>query len=337
MSRDAGKLYVRTSKYKALIVGCGRIAGGEEGAGPETHAGAIKLEPRVSLEACVYKNAEKGKIFARKYECLALDSLREGLFSVQPDLVSICTPDSTHFPLTREVLISEIPPRVVFLEKPAGTSKAECEELRILAKKAEVLLVINQTRRFSPKYSFIRDFISKETFGPINRANATYYSGWLHNGTHLVDTLAYLFRDTIRWEKLLNTVPSPYEGDPSFELIGAFETSNAKVVVSAIDEAFYQLFDFDFWFERGRLRIEDFGSRISFEKQVVNQIGEHVLEPCEIELPSSPLTEMQIALGLICDFLDNGDNNSLKPVSIEEIESTMNLLWQALELHFENS
>ena len=328
---------MRKINHKALIVGCGRIAGGEEGAGPETHAGAIDLEPRISLAACVYKNAEKGKGFARKYDCLAFDSLRESLFSVQPELVSICTPDCTHFSLTREVLISEMPPRVIFLEKPAGTSKAECEELRRLAKKAEVLLVINQTRRFSPKYSFIRDFISQETFGPINRVNATYYSGWLHNGTHLVDTLAYLFGDTIRWEKLLNTVPSPHEGDPSLELIGAFEKSNAKVVVSAIDEAFYQLFDFDFWFERGRLRIEDFGSRISFEKQVVNQIGERVLEPCEIQLPSSSSTEMQIALGLICDFLDSGDDSSLKPVSIEEIESTMKPLWQALELHFENS
>ena len=45
----------------------------------------------------------------------------------------------------------------------------------------------------------------------------------------------------------------------------------------SFDERHYQLFEFDLRFEKARLRIEDFGSRILFEKKEVNNIGENVL------------------------------------------------------------
>ena len=323
---------MKKNNHKALIVGCGRIAGGEDGAGLETHACAIQTEPRVSLHACLCKDIKKGKAFGEKYGCSVFDRLPDALSRVKPAIVSICTPDSTHFSLTKEVLSSDFPPQVIFLEKPACKTKEEYEELKRLAKISNVLLVVNQTRRFSPKYAFIKEFISNRKFGSINRVNATYYSGWFHNGIHLVDTLAYLFEDGIGWEKVLGVVASPHERDPSLELSGSFEKSKAKVNVFAIDESYYQLFDFDFWFELGRLRIEDFGDRISFEKQVVNHIGEKVLKPCEIEFPSCIQTEMQIAYGQICDFLENGDKKALFPVSISEIEATMKTLWQGQEL-----
>jgi predicted dehydrogenase len=330
--KEDGKLFVRKNNFKVIIVGCGRIAGGADGAGLETHACSIRENPNVSLQACVSNNLQKGKDFGEKYACDVFIDLSDALDNIKPDVVSICTPDSTHFSLTKEVLSSDNAPKVIFLEKPACRTQEEYEELKQLANHTNVLLVVNQTRRFSPKYNFIKKFISERKFGRINRVNATYYSGWFHNGIHLVDTLTHLFEDEIIWDNVLGKVNSPYEGDPSLELSGSMKKSKVRVNFSAIDEHYYQLFDIDLWFELGRLRIEDFGQRIIFEEQIINNIGEKVLKPLEVEIPQTQSTEMQIAYNQICDFLKSGSNQYLLPVTISEIETTMKTLWQGQEL-----
>ena len=53
-----------------------------------------------------------------------------------------------------------------------------------------------------------------------------------------------------------------------------------------IDESIYQLFDLDLWFEHGRLRIENFGKRIIWETMIINALGERVLVPDKLDLPT---------------------------------------------------
>ena len=93
------------------------------------------------------------------------------------------------------------------------------------------------------------------------------------------------------------------------------------------------MFDIDLWFEQGRLRIEDFGQRIFFEKKIINKIGEKVLKPFKVDIPQTQFTEMQIAYSQICDFIKRGDKHFLLPVTISEIETTMQTLWQGQELY----
>ena len=50
--KEDGKLFVRKNSFKVILVGCGRIAGGADGAGLETHACSIRENPNVSLQAC---------------------------------------------------------------------------------------------------------------------------------------------------------------------------------------------------------------------------------------------------------------------------------------------
>ena len=319
--------------YNTLIVGCGKIAGGVPSSGVETHAGAIMSERRLALAACVDSDIRKAREFAGAYQCGAYDDLTLALGENCIDLVSVCTPDTTHFSIAKEVILSPSAPQVVFLEKPACTTQDEYRELKELGKKHGVLIVINHTRRFSSKYQLLRELICTEQLGQVYRVNATYYSGWFHNGTHVVDTLSFLLDDMIEWRHLNDVIVSPYSGDPTLELTGYLGKSRAKVVVSAIDESLFQLFDFDIWCRDGRLRIEDFGSRISMERQVINAIGERVLEPVPLELPSDEKSEMQIAIGQISDYLDTEDSNPLSPVLLESIESTMQILWNGRDLY----
>lgn len=319
--------------YKALIIGCGKIAGSGSVMGVGTHAGALSADGRFALVGGVDSHFQKAGQFGERYGCQAFDNINAALVALKPSLVSICTPDDTHYEIARTILSADDLPKVIFLEKPACKTKAEYDELISLAAARNVLVVVNHTRRFSAKYRLLKDLIASKELGELYRANAIYYSGWMHNGTHVVDTLQYLLDDTLEWSRLDGVIESPYAGDPTLELTGYWVNSGAKMVVSAIDEAIYQLFDFDLWFEEGRLRIEDFGSRISLEKKVVNELEEQVLESATLDFFYDGLTDMQKAIGYIADYLDGKEADSLRFVTLEAVASTMKCLWQGKDLY----
>lgn len=319
--------------YKALIVGCGKIAGSGSIANDlKTHAAALIHQSRIDLVAvmdCKYETAEQ---FGAKYGCDAFDNLELAMINVQPDLVCICTPDNTHFDVTKRVLLSENPPKIIFLEKPACQTRIEYNYLAEVSKDRNIKIVVNHTRRFNPKFLALKYFINLQSFGALHRVNAIYYSGWFHNGTHIIDTLLFLLGDEIQWNVVNHVTGSPYLDDPTLELSGKFLSSNAEVVISAINEKYYQLFEFDFWFENARLRIEDFGSRIRCERKFINSFGESVLEEVKLKLPEDYGSEMQIAIDLICNFLDAGEEKRLNHVSLQELMPTMKALWDGYDL-----
>jgi predicted dehydrogenase len=318
--------------FRAMIVGCGKIAGIDSSANNNTHAGALKVESRIELVAVVDCDYKKALRFAGQYKCNAFEDLKFALDEITPDLVSICTPDPTHFEVAKTTLLASKPPKIIFLEKPACFLEKEYKELVNLAADKNVVVIINHSRRFNPKYLALRNLILSGSLGLLARVNATYYSGWFHNGTHIIDTLAYLLDDRMDWCRLDDVIVSPYLGDETLELTGRLIKSDAKVVISAVDEALYQIFEFDFWFQKGRIRIEDFGSRISLEKKIINQLGESVLQELEINLPIAERSEMEIAIGLICDSFEGKDPQKLKCLTVEAILPTMSSLWQGRDL-----
>ena len=117
--------------------------------------------------------------------------------------------------------------------------------------------------------------------------------------------------------------------DPSFELIGYLKEKSAKVVFSAIDQSIYQLFDMDLWFENGRLRIENFGEQIIWEKLNINTLGERVVKPEKLELPEKNKSEMQNAYEHISHYLFTKQLGYLENASIEAVKPIMEMLWQA--------
>ncbi len=319
--------------FKSLIIGCGKIAGTSAGFNKDTHAGAIILEPRLDLVTCVDSNIAKANMFAQKYCCHASETLENALSKNYFDLISVCTPDDTHFAIVKEILKSKSVPKVIFLEKPVCLKKDEFNELEILSVNKGVLIVVNHTRRFSEKFRAVRKLLSSETLGTVYRVNAIYYGGWLHNGSHLLDTIFYLFKDNIIWSSLGDVLPSYHRDDPTLEFTGFLEKSNAKVVISGIDESLYQIFDFDIWCKNGRILIENFGSKFSLYRKVMNSEGESVLELDCFKHPHQEISEMQTAFTMICNYLDSNDKTILEEYSLNSARKTMEGLWLGLELY----
>jgi predicted dehydrogenase len=319
--------------FNALIVGCGRIAGCDLSAGLDTHAVALLADGHFNLAGCTDLSYEKSLIFSEKYKCEAFCDLDLALSKLGPDLVCICTPDHTHFHITESVLTAKSAPKVVFLEKPACSSEAEYNALLRLSHSSGTLVVVNHTRRFCSRHRLIRDLILSGELGKPLRINSIYYNGWRHNGTHVVDTLLYLLGEPILWEKLIRAIPSDHPTDPTLELEGRFIGSGAKLHINAVDESFYQLFEFDMFFSNARLQIEDFGNRIRLGRPIINGLGERVLELEDISYLSSNVTPMQHAVAMIACYLKDKKTEAIKYVTLNYLAPTLHSLAQASKLN----
>ena len=114
----------------------------------------------------------------------------------------MCTPDESHYEVLIEILHSSNPPAIVFLEKPALTSRDEFNTINALATKLGTQIIVNHSRRFDERYETLQKIIQEGSFGQCLRVDCWYYGGWLHNGIHIIDTLNFIFIDRVQTENL---------------------------------------------------------------------------------------------------------------------------------------
>ena len=261
--------------------------------------------------------------------------MEEALEELRPDLISVCTPDVTHFEVVYKILESPFCPRVIFLEKPAMTSSKDFSTIIELAKKIDTTIIVNHSRRFDDNYQALKDIIINRKYGECIRIDCWYYGGWVHNGVHLVDILQYLFDDELvlksagNYNEFLN-----YFSDINLEGRFNFNHSDINVFINCMDEVNYQLFELDFKFSRGRLRIENFEERFLIEKVLVNDLGERVLDfesSDSIADPKAICRNEPIinAANVIVDILESGSDHS--EYSIESSGATMKTIWATQE------
>ena len=313
-----------------MIIGCGRIAGQANDTGMIlSHAAAYHSNDAVDLQICMDILPAKADQFANQYGCRAVSDIDEGLSLGRPDIISVCSPDDTHFKITRNLLQSGYKPKVIFLEKPACSDDTEYLELLKLISRTNTTIIVNHSRRFDQHHIQLRERIQSGEFGNFYKGFTRYYSGWKHNGVHIVDTLSFLLNDDLRVKNVYETQPSPYEGDSTLDLKLEFAELSGEVDVRGVDEAHYQIFELDLLFSKYRLRIEDFGQKIKLEKKVVNQIGENVLIDVENGLTPKTKSSMQNALDLIVRFIQDGDEQLLDGMRLKDVHSTMRTIWEA--------
>lgn len=320
---------------KSLIVGCGKIAGiADDGEGsPISHASSYREDTGVTLAGCVDINFEKAQKFGEQHFCKPFGTIYEALKEVRPEIVSLCTPDKTHYAIAKELLESEHPPKVIFLEKPACRSQSELDELIVLSVRRKVEIVVNHTRRFDFTHRVLKRRIEEGEFGQFYRANVVYYGGWQHNGVHIVDTLSLLLNDSLKVVSISDAEAGQYEGDPTLGLELSFRHNPGRVLLSGVNENLYQIFDFDLWFTNARLRIEDFGSRVIIQRKTVNSIGENVLLLENTPLQVATESAIQFAIKLLINYLTIGDSSLLVGYRLSDSVETYQTLWDGVSFY----
>ncbi len=246
--------------YRAAIAGCGLI--GSEFSdtaslpGVWSHAAAYAACPDTELVAiCDRDEARLDRCGERWNVAARYRDFAQMLDAERPEIVSICTPDHTHYALIRTAL--EHPAvRAVLAEKPLALNLEQADELVKTAAARGVILAVNYSRRYAPGFERLREMIAAGTLGALQAVSGFYTKGTLHNGSHWFDLANFLIGPT-RQVSGINRMGEAGD-DPTLDVMLEFECGAAGYL-HGCDAAAYALFEMDIVGSKGRARIVDSG------------------------------------------------------------------------------
>lgn len=154
---------------------------------------------------------------------LAMTDAAAMLKEAKPDLVSVCTPNRWHAPMT--MLALEHGAHVA-CEKPMAMTLAEARAME--AKRAELGRVgyINFSYRNVPSFRFMRELIAQGELGTIHRVHAVYLQGWIGAGSV-----------TAGWRNNKELAGFGSLGDLGIHMIDAVRFVTGAEVVSVVGQA----------------------------------------------------------------------------------------------------
>jgi len=180
-------------RYRAAIIGCGRIAHG--------HARGYHAQPDVDLVACADIAPEALQRLGDEFDIAARYlSLDEMLDQERPDVVSVCT----HEPLHAAVVLAAAKrkPRGILCEKPIALTLPDADAMIATCNDAGTLLIIGHQRRFSPQYVAAKRVLDSGAIGEVMTVAAHGHPGssLLVDGTHTIDLVRFFLDDApVAW------------------------------------------------------------------------------------------------------------------------------------------
>lgn len=238
--------------YKVVIIGAGNIASGFDAPGSRdilTHAHACQCNPAFQLMGFYDKDYRKSMEAADKWSCHAYETMDDAL--KEAEVVCCCVPDKYH-----KQVLEQIPayqPKLVIAEKPLAVTVAEGESLRQIYGN-RIPLLLNYSRRFLPEFRGLREEIRQ--YGRFLKGIGYYGKGTLHNGSHMIDFLSFLF-GAVECSDVLPFEIYDLAGDASKDLI--LKVQGEPFYMLAIDSRIVTVFEMDLFFEKARIRILDGG------------------------------------------------------------------------------
>jgi predicted dehydrogenase len=196
-----------SSPHRALIVGCGRIAGGYNRSISDakvlTHALAYHRHPSYELVACVDPDAARRSAFMKAWNVpKGFETLDAALQDSAYDIVSLCSPTGTHLAALERLLDTLV--KAVFAEKPLDGKPEAARAAGAKFRERNIPVAVNFGRRFDSFIRALRDEIAAGKYGKLFSATGFYTGGVLNNGSHMIDLVIFL---TGRVPQIRNVIP----------------------------------------------------------------------------------------------------------------------------------
>ena len=244
------------------IIGAGNIAGGydekkrQDETGIYTHAGGYAAHGGFRLDTVYDVDENRASRFCSIWHGRAVATALKDIHSKFHDVISVCTPDHTHFEIVRDILQTGCC-RTVFVEKPLATDLDQIDELIRLADAKSIDLVVNFQRRNERFHRQIHEEI-KARSDDVLSVSGYYTKGLSHIGVTLLDTLCYLCgypQGVLAYNRVFNQEVGAY----SYEFVLYYP--GFSVTVKTTDaERFrynYHLFEIDIFLRDRRLTLVD--------------------------------------------------------------------------------
>lgn len=261
-------MIVGARQYSAVVIGCGKIGSrfstDSKNTSPHSrsHAEAYVKNKRTQLaglsdaDSCaLHLAASHWKVGRTSVDPIEL--CRE----LEPDIVSICSPDASHAGLLSSLLMLPVPPKGILIEKPLALSRAEAVSLSDQLSGKDTRVVVNYSRRFSPFFRDLEIALRKGLLGTPIGAQAIYGKGLFHNGCHLVNLLRFWFGEPS--ELIATGAKWGPDEDPSISFI--YKCRNGmEIQTLAIDERAVTAFEMSVLTDKYRFQYSLGGSQWHF-------------------------------------------------------------------------
>ena len=141
-------------KLNVAIVGFGL-------SGRYLQAPFFEANPNFNLKTIVSKNQNPALYYP---DVAVVKSIEEVLSNPTIDLVSICTPNDTHFEYAKATILAD---KHVLVEKPFTATSEEATILFELAKEKNKIVAVFQNRRFDSDFLTVTNLIEEKILGEI--------------------------------------------------------------------------------------------------------------------------------------------------------------------------
>ena len=254
---------MKGKKYRAVVVGCGKIGAlfelEKKRAKPASHAGAIVQNPKTELLALADKNPENLAAAGKMFPHAALyTSLTECLKCEKPDIVVIATPPSGREGLIGACVKANV--KMIVCEKPLAVSVRKALGIAKLLADSQTIFVLNYQRRFSPLFKRARDDVRKGVLGRLQHITCYYSNGLYNNGGHIIDALQYLIADTITSVRAVRNATNKTHpaGDMNIDALLTTE-KGMSISLQSFDQDAYAIHDIHIMGSKGVITLTDFG------------------------------------------------------------------------------
>ncbi len=247
-------------KYRAAVLGCGRIgslvAADRAALGIYSHTEAYAACPGTELVAVGDSDAGRLAACAEQWGVPARYRSAEALLAeAAVEIVSICTPDATHFALASAALDAPAT-RAILLEKPLALALEDARTLVARARERGVVLAVNYSRRYAASHAALRDALVTGALGRVQTVAGFYTKGVIHNGTHWFDLARFLVGEVTRVSAFGG--PADAVSDPTLDVRLEF-ASGATAWLQGCDAGAFAIFEMDVVGTAGRVRLVDSG------------------------------------------------------------------------------
>ncbi|MBM3459450.1 MAG: Gfo/Idh/MocA family oxidoreductase, partial [Armatimonadetes bacterium] len=175
-----------STRLRGVVVGC-------RGMG-RWHAKALHLAQEYDLAAICDLNEPLAQEVAAEYPgTAAYGSLERMLAEVQPDVVAIATPNSSHAELTSRCAAAGV--RGICCEKPMAVNLGEARRMTAACRDHGVPLIVHHQRRMLGSLVRMRELLLEGAVGEVQVLRGSCQGDLLTDGTHVVDSLLHLAGD----------------------------------------------------------------------------------------------------------------------------------------------
>jgi UDP-N-acetylglucosamine 3-dehydrogenase len=190
------------AKYRAVIVGAGRMAGTIDDecleytacALPYCHAAGYAAVPEIELTAFADLDMAKVRNLQQRYGVpRGYQDYREMIEREKPDIVSVTTPATHHCEAV--LFAAEHGARAIYCEKALCCSLAQADLMVAAVESRGIKFNTGTLRRWAVGMETVRDMIVRGDLGQLQAVITYSIGGMLHSASHFFDLMLFLAGD----------------------------------------------------------------------------------------------------------------------------------------------